>query len=294
LLATFHDLALWILLTILLSLVGSTNSYAGNYKPLVTIAYVVVWITGMALVVRPALKWLIKTSFWARLNPLTKMTFEMIGLITCAFLAELIEIRDLLGAIIWGATLPKKITRPIEKRVEALTMGLLIPVFFGQAGLSIHLEMSTYTTIWSYVGAVGAIVCGQFLGSVGIARFVLGKSWATSFTIFAYMLTKGIVELVILSILFTKGVISTPTYSALVLAGITTTALTKPIVLLIKIFSKEPEVRIYENFAFKRVPTEIELGQRKPNVPPAELSPPSVVVEPHNSVSHSHSDDERH
>jgi Kef-type K+ transport system membrane component KefB len=81
-------------------------------------------------------------------------------------------------------------------------------------------EILLVTTALAVLGKVG--------GTALTARLV-GESWATSVSLGALVQTKGLMELIVLTILLDRGIIATNTFSALVLMAVLTTMLAMPL-----------------------------------------------------------------
>src|SRR5207249_10465144 len=82
------------------------------------------------------------------------------------------------------------------------------------------LEIMLVTTALAVFGKVG--------GTAIAARFT-GESWADAFSLGALVQTKGLMELVVLTVLLDRGIISANAFSALTLMAVITTLLAMPL-----------------------------------------------------------------
>jgi Kef-type K+ transport system membrane component KefB len=76
---------------------------------------------------------------------------------------------------------------------------------------------------------LAASTVGKVLGTAVLARFA-GEPWREAMALGALMQTKGLMEIVVLTILKDAGVIGAAAFSALVVMALLSTALTMPLV----------------------------------------------------------------
>src|SRR5205823_11194615 len=67
------------------------------------------------------------------------------------------------------------------------------------------------------------------VGGTAITARLFGETWPTALTIGALVQTKGLMELIVLTILLDRGIIATNVFSALVLMAVLTTMLAMPL-----------------------------------------------------------------
>jgi Kef-type K+ transport system membrane component KefB len=91
---------------------------------------------------------------------------------------------------------------------------------FIDLGSSGFLIITLLTTGLSVVGKVGGTM---------LAARLTGESWPTAFSLGALVQTKGLMELVVLTVLFDRGIISASAFSALTLMAVLTTLLAMPL-----------------------------------------------------------------
>jgi Kef-type K+ transport system membrane component KefB len=83
-----------------------------------------------------------------------------------------------------------------------------------------------------FLMVTAAAIVGK-VGGTALAARLLGEPWRWSLALGALVQTKGLMEVVVLTIFRDEGVITDHTFSALMLMALATTALTMPLVRLI-------------------------------------------------------------
>jgi Kef-type K+ transport system membrane component KefB len=154
------------------------------------------------------------------------------GVLLSAYATERIGIHAIFGAFIFGAVMPQRsgMTRELTDKVEDFTVIVLLPVFFLVAGLRTDLfTLDSPSLIGWLLLILAAAIGGKFLGC-GIAARLTGISTRDSVVVGALMNTRGLTELVILSIGLSLGVLSDRTFAMMVIMALVTTFMAAPIV----------------------------------------------------------------
>jgi Kef-type K+ transport system membrane component KefB len=141
---------------------------------------------------------------------------------------ELIGLHYIFGAFVAGALTPSDLRRCILDRLQLVVLGVLMPFFFMTTGLRTFIDLNSlgFLQIMLITIAVGTI--GKIGGTMLAARLT-GESWSDSFTLGALVQSKGLMELVVLTILLDLGIITTNAFSALTLMAVITTLLAMPL-----------------------------------------------------------------
>jgi Kef-type K+ transport system membrane component KefB len=190
---------------LLVSVVGEAG--AGEARPLwLTLVLFVVYTvlaTGVGLYVfRPMMRWV------GRLRS-DEMYFSTAVVLVLLFSwsAEAFGLEDVLGAFIAGAFLhyTEEAEPSMVTRVEAISDGFLVPIFFASMGLAT--DLTELTGAWGLLGvALLAAIVGKMVGCGGAAR--LAKySWRDSYIIGAGMVPRAEMTLVLLGIGMGAGVL---------------------------------------------------------------------------------------
>lgn len=189
----------------------------------------------MLLLVRPFLKRL--ELVFDREGRLSANVIAVIFLLilASAWTTERIGIHALFGAFLLGCVMPKgtEFVRHISEKLEDFTIIFLLPLFFAYSGLNTDLTGLGQGVMWSSTLLVIAVACiGKFGGAAGVAR-LCGFDWRESAAIGVLMNTRGLMELVILSIGLQLAVINEQVFSMMVVMALVTTALSTPLLYMV-------------------------------------------------------------
>ena len=226
--AAVDDVSAWTLLAIVVVIVRAS---AADVALWVTIGGASLYVAVMFFVVRRGLR-LLESYFLSR-GKLTQdmVAIVVIALLLSAWMTERLGIHALFGAFAMGAVMPKhpRFIRDLAAGFEDLTVVLLLPLFFAFTGLRTSIGLLQGTHAWSLFGLVLlAAVAGKFGGSA-IASRLTGLGWRESAAVGILMNTRGLMELVILSIGLDLGVISPELFAMMVLMALVTTFMTAPV-----------------------------------------------------------------
>jgi Kef-type K+ transport system membrane component KefB len=224
--AAIDDISAWCLLASLIAIVKAGTFISSVYTIILSIAYIVF----MLMIVRPFLK-----RFGEIFNSkegISKgiVAVFLITLLGSSYLTEIIGIHALFGAFVAGLIMPPniKFRSILIEKIQDLTLILLLPIFFVISGLRTEIGLLNNPYLWEITGIVVLIaVTGKFAGSALSLRFV-GQSWRESLIIGALMNTRGLMQLVVLSIGYDLGVISPEIYTIMILMALVTTFMTGP------------------------------------------------------------------
>ncbi|WP_375412932.1 cation:proton antiporter [uncultured Bradyrhizobium sp.] len=222
-LAAVNDGALWILLAALLTSTGAAGVLPVTQIVPIFLAYLFV----MFFVVRPMTRRFIK------LDPTDGGLSDgnLVGVIAVAFVSgaatETIGLHYILGAFIAGAAMPNGLRRAILDKLEIPVVVLLMPFFFMLAGLRAMIDVGSPAFQQIAAGAFAAAIIGKVIGTALPARLM--HSWPESLALGTLMTTKGLMELIVLTILLDAGIISGNVFSALLSMALVVTAVVTPL-----------------------------------------------------------------
>jgi Kef-type K+ transport system membrane component KefB len=147
-----------------------------------------------------------------------------------AFLMDAIGIHAVFGGFLLGTVMPRgKFVQELRRKVEPLTVVLLLPMFFTFSGLNTRMDMvNTPTLLLIALGVLAASILAKF-GACWAAARVMGEDNRTSLGIGALMNSRGLMELIIINIGLQKGVIGPTLFSMMVLMAIVTTVMAGPL-----------------------------------------------------------------
>jgi Kef-type K+ transport system membrane component KefB len=222
--AALNDGVLWILLSALLF--SAKAAHTGALDRLTMLGFFAAYLVLMMMVVRPTL------SRWLEKKPLSES--RLIGLVaivfTSALITEVIGLHYVLGGFIAGLILPRHLAHDIAARIETVTL-LLLPFFFLTAAL--RTDIGNFGPAVLLLAAIATTVglVGKVFGTAVPAR-LCGHSWRQALALGALMQTKGLMEVVVLTILLDAAIVSPATFTALLIMTLVTTTLAKPLAVL--------------------------------------------------------------
>jgi Kef-type K+ transport system membrane component KefB len=219
--AAVDDVTAWCVLAGVVAVVESTGPADAIRIIALSIAFVVVMLS----VVRPQLRRVPTVPVWASLALA----------LAAAWTTEQIGIHAIFGAFMAGAVMPRErgIERDVRKKLETATLTLLLPVFFVVVGLATRVDLLDSAYLWAITAlVVVTAIAGKWGGSMVAARLT-GESWRDAAAIGVLMNTRGLTELVILSVGLELGVISPTVFTIMVLMALVTTLMATPMLALV-------------------------------------------------------------
>jgi Kef-type K+ transport system membrane component KefB len=214
--AAVNDAALWLVLGALMTVLS--GNAGGGPGLVVSLCGTPVYLAVMIFVLRPVL---------ARLGPrlvrqgrisergLAAVCAMALG---SAMISEALGLHYIFGAFVAGTLMPRELRKLILDRLQVFTTGILMPFFFMITGLRTSIDLGSFSFFAIALTATGLAVVGK-VGGTAAAAFSLG----------ALLQTKGLMELVVLTILLDNGVISANAFSGLTLMTVVSTLLAMPL-----------------------------------------------------------------
>jgi Kef-type K+ transport system membrane component KefB len=147
-----------------------------------------------------------------------------------AWITDLIGLHAVFGGFIMGAAMPRGIVaRDLIRRIQPLTVALLLPLFFTYSGLNTRIGLLNTTTLWLICGVV---LIASTLGK-GVACWLAARATGISnreaMGIGTLMNARGLIELIIINIGLGRGIISPELFAVLVIMAVITTLMASPI-----------------------------------------------------------------
>ena len=176
------------------------------------------------------------------------VAFIFLFLILSSFLTEVLGLHVLFGAFIAGVVMPSnlKFRKIMSEKVEDISLTLLLPLFFVSTGLRTEIGLLNTPQLWGTCLAIILVaIVGKFGGALFSARFV-GESWKNSLYIGALMNTRGLMELIVLTIGYEMQILPPAIFVMLVLMTLVTTFMTTPLISFID-FCYRTREKIIEN-----------------------------------------------
>jgi Kef-type K+ transport system membrane component KefB len=223
--AALDDVIAWSLLAVVVAIVANQGAAAAGMVALLAALFMLT----LVLVVRPALG-----RVAPRLLSGGRLDSQGFGLVlvlvlASAWITDRIGVHLVFGAFALGAIFPRHtvLRHAVAERVEAVSL-LLLPVFFVATGLGVDLRSLDARGLVELAAIVLVAVVGKVGGAALAARSAgLGPRRALALGVLAN--TRGLTELVILSIGFSLGVLDAQLFGILVIMALVTTAMAGPL-----------------------------------------------------------------
>jgi len=215
--AAVDDVTAWCILAVVLAVAQDTG--AGPVG--VSVAASLAFVAFMWFVLRPLL---------ARRSDIPIALAIGIALAS-AWLTDVIGIHAIFGAFLAGVVMPRGPGDRIVlvDRLEVAIGSLLLPVFFMMVGLSTELGLVDTAQLWGLTAAVVVVAVVGKLGGAGLAARAVGESWRDAWTIGVLMNTRGLTEIVILSVGLERGIINETMFTIMVVMALATTFAAVPL-----------------------------------------------------------------
>jgi Kef-type K+ transport system membrane component KefB len=148
-----------------------------------------------------------------------------------AYATEAIGIHAVFGAFLIGTVMPRRTSVPALERLGRQLSGataVLAPIYFVTSGLLVDIPALRANDLAAFVLIMAAACAGKFLGAFGGAR-AAGIATRDSITLGVLMNTRGLIEIVLLTVGRDAGLIDDRLFTLLALMAIATTLLTSPV-----------------------------------------------------------------
>ncbi|KAG0270460.1 K(+)/H(+) antiporter [Actinomortierella ambigua] len=223
------DIAAWVLLALVVSILNSGSKLTPLYVVLLSIA----WILILVFAFRPLFHFMIRVTKSHDEPSQTMMAFTMFSVLASAFVTDIIGIHAIFGSFLVGLIIPHDsgFAHGVTKRIEDLVTVVLLPIYFALSGLKTQVGLLDNGRTWGLVFLVTFAACfGKIVGSTGAAK-LQGMEWRESLAIGFLMNCKGLIELIVLNIGLDAGVINPRVFVIMVAMCLITTCMTTPCVM---------------------------------------------------------------
>lgn len=226
--AALTDVLAWTVFAVVLAVV------AGDGPRSWRIALVPVYAVTMLCVVRPLLRRLENSERFHGAD--AALTVVLTGLLLSSLVAEWIGLHFLFGAFLFGAVLPRRGTPALSTAwtpgMKRLSSALLLPAYFVLAGLNVDLSALGGRGLVELAGILVAAVAGK-AGTAFVVARLYGMERREATVLAALMNTRGLTELIVLTIGVQIGVLDGRLYSVMVVMALITTAAAGPVLALL-------------------------------------------------------------
>jgi Kef-type K+ transport system membrane component KefB len=225
--AAMSDVLAWSLLAVVVVLSGK-----GGSTPFL-IALVPLYVLVMFFGVRPLLRRILTPG--GRLAG-AQLAVVLGGVLLSGAATEWLGLHLMFGAFLFGIVMPRagaeQVRATILDRVTEFNSALLLPVFFIVTGLQVDISGIGLSGLVDLGLVLLVAVTGKFGGAFAGAR-LQGLPARKSAALAVLMNTRGLTELIILSVGLQFGILDRSLYSIMVAMAVVTTALAGPLLRLI-------------------------------------------------------------
>jgi Kef-type K+ transport system membrane component KefB len=227
--AAIDDVVAFTLLGLVVA-IASAGSASGVLVVLAELAALVAVLYG---IVRPVLARTITRRYEANGHASAEsLAVLVLGALAAAFVAQRIGLHPMMGAFVFGNSVPldgrRRLARDLHQRLEGVSVQLLMPVFFVVTGLGVDISGLRRADVLPALLVLVVACVGKFVGGSGAAALV-GIERREALAIGTLMNTRGLAELVILNVGRSVGVLDDRMYTILVVMAIVTTVMAGPL-----------------------------------------------------------------
>lgn len=226
--AGVNNLVLWIVLGVLLTASAGHGEDGQGFTPVYLFVLAPVYVILMVRVVRPVLGRMIMVRMPDDVVNTRALVLVGAATIASALATELMGLHYIIGAFLIGAIMPIKLRQPILDRLQVVTVALLMPFFFTLTGMRTLIDLNSPALLEVFVVTAAAAAAG-ILGGTAIAARLFGETWSVAVGLGSLLQSKGLTELIVLTVLLEAHIISTTIFSAMILMAVFSTAFAMPL-----------------------------------------------------------------
>lgn len=225
--AALIDAIAWAMLAIVVAIASAADG--SSWRLALLPGYLLI----MGGVVRPLLKRLATAA--ERTGKLTTgmVSYLLIGVLISAAATQWMQIHFIFGAFLFGALMPRSgdVVRQVPERILQLAT-VLLPIYFVITGLTVNLSTLPVSSVGILTAILAVSIGGKLTGAYAGARLT-GTPPRDSAVLAALINTRGLTEIVILTVGLQEHILDTEMYSLMIVMALVTTAMTGPLLSLI-------------------------------------------------------------
>jgi Kef-type K+ transport system membrane component KefB len=243
--AAIDDAVGWILLATVTAVVRGNFQFWGTVQ---MIALTAIFAGSIIFIAKPLL---IRWSRWAMRRGDGDLTMNhlaalLIIMFLTSIVTNMIGIFAIFGAFLLGAVLSgeQQFREAVMRRLRDFVTVFFLPIFFTNTGLRTDVGSIDSLALWGIAAVVLLFsIVGKF-GGCGLAAKLSGLKTREAACVGIMMNTRGLMELIVISVGYRLRVIPKSVYCMLVLMALITTVMTTPLLLrLMRGTELEPHVR---------------------------------------------------
>lgn len=241
------DITAWCLLAVIMAIAQAGSALS----VLFTILFSGVYMAIMFGVVRPLFAMIGATYQTKEVAGKGVVALSFTLLLISAYVTEVLGLHALFGAFIAGVVMPDNLNfrHMLTEKIEDVALAIFLPLFFVSSGLSTEIGLLNTSTHWWITGLITLVAIFGKIGGTYSACRVVGETPHDSLYMGFLMNTRGLMELVILSMGLELGILSPVIYAMLVIMTLVTTFMTTPVINLTnKIWAKRATRADHQHF----------------------------------------------
>jgi Kef-type K+ transport system membrane component KefB len=225
--AGVNDIVFWILVGVLLTSAAGHGGEHHGLPPVYLLILLPMYLIFMVKIARPVLGNMVRARMLH--NEINTRAMVLVGAATIgsALATELMGLHYIIGAFLMGAIMPVELREPIIDRLQLMSVALLMPFFFTVTGMRTLIDLNSPVLLEVFVLTTCAATLGIVGGTVLAAR-LFGEGWRVAFGLGWLLQSKGLTELIVLTVLLDAHIISPRIFSAMILMALITTAAAMP------------------------------------------------------------------
>lgn len=230
--AAIDDVLAWTLLAVVVAVAGGVTG--GLWLLLLFVPYLVVMVYGVRSLLHRILRHRGSTEPAGTLP----LVIVLVGLLGSGAFTEWIGLHFIFGAFLFGTVMPREALHGedrgpgVTEQIGRLNATLLLPIFFIVTGLKVDLSGFGRTALVELLLILAVAIGGKFVGAWLAARLT-GLRNRPAVALATLMNTRGLTELIILTVGLQLGVLDVALYSSMVVMALVTTAMSGPLLQLI-------------------------------------------------------------
>lgn len=225
--AATGDIVAWLCLAGVIAFAGAVGQWQIVLLP--------VYVLLMVLVVRPMLGALIRFSERRDSGTATLFPVLIVGLLVSSAATEWIGVNFIIGAFVFGAVVPRAMSEQLRVRIVTQTQHsgyLLLPLYFVVAGMKVALPGFSGGVVLTLALVIVVAIATKAVGAYAGGR-LSGAGHGQALTAAVLMNTRGLTEIVIVSVGLDMHLIDQSFYSMMVLMAVVTTIVTGPLLTMV-------------------------------------------------------------
>jgi Kef-type K+ transport system membrane component KefB len=223
--AAVDDVTAWCLLAFV---VGVARAQVGG--AIIVAGLAIAYVAFVFLAVRPLAARLVRRFEVGPRHP-GLVAAMLVAVFLSALVTEAIGVHAVFGAFLLGAVIPQDsaVARAITEKLEAIVTILLLPAFFAYTGMRTEISLVSGAGPWLMCTLITLTATVGKVGGTWVAARLTGLDRHTATALGVLMNTRGLMELIVLSIGLDLGVISPTLFAMMVLMALATTLATAPL-----------------------------------------------------------------